>query len=1476
MDKKIHRFLKSISLLDIHNFDMDFDLVSRNLIINEQVDMAIVKDTPWQYHLLKRFLNGLKTIPYLYSMTFSYKTRPSHYDALHLIENYIKEYLKGDFPFTHENEENIITIIFNDQKKLDQFNEILLKINELFQFLNYDFEILSKYVEPEGVIKVTPKKLETLKASAEKVITQFESESDEEDPTYYPEQKTLQEIHKEELKDIEKSMLAEMKRNRRELMQAKKDRSKLHANGFFIIDNIKEIISPGQKVDLEAEIFSVDKRSLASGRTLLILGLSDTKNAIYGKCYSEKNEDDSVFDIYKIGMNLRVQATAEVERFSNELALRIHKLKVLPSAPLRKDRAKEKRVELHLHTKMSEMDGVGNIDDYLQVAKSMGHEALAITDHGVVHAFPEAQKSAKEHGIKMIYGAELYMVDDDLHYVYNDEDIVLHNANYVCFDFETTGLSSRYDNIIEFGAVRFEKGLIVKEMSFFINPHRPIPEFIQKMTGITNEMAQGGLEEKDAIVQIKEFLKDAILVSHNADFDIGFLNEALKRHGHEVVTNPIIDTLALSRYLFPEDRYHNLGALSRRLQIATYDERAAHRALYDAKILNDVWLAILTILEQEHGYLTHRDLSKFKASENILKHLKPRHIVVLAKNKIGLKNLFKLITLSHTNYFAELPRIPRHELIKHREGLLFGSSCFNGEIFDIARTKNEAELEKAMAFYDYIEVQPPSNYSYLVNTNSLIDEKQVESLINDLINAANKANKLVVATGDVHYVNPENKITRDIYILTKAKGNRPHPLNTNPYDRPDGIHHENPDQHYRSTTEMLKAFSFLSEEKAHEIVVTNTNKVAQQIEELDPISYKLETPKMPEAEKIVKELTYETAHKWYGDVLPEVVADRIKVELDAIIDNKYAVIYYIAYRIVNKANEDGYLVGSRGSVGSSLVATLMQITEVNPLKPHYRCPNCRNVEFSNDSNYASGYDLPNKNCPVCNTTYLRDGQNIPFETFLGIHANKTPDIDLNFPSDYQARAHDFTKVLLGEDNVYRAGTISTTAEKMAFGYVRGYFERKGTNPDDVPRAEIAYLAAPLVGVKKTTGQHPGGIMVIPNHLDVYDFMPVQYPADDLTSSWKTTHFDYRAIHDSLLKLDLLGHGDPLALKMMADIVGIDINDIPLNDQKVMSLFTSNKALNQQNNFQKLEYGALGVPEFGTDFVRGVLRKARPKTFAELVIVSGLTHGGNVWANNAETLIDQKVATLKDVIGCRDDIMTYLMDKGLEVNLAFGIMEIVRSGKKIPKENVQVMKAFNVPDYYIESCNKISYMFPKAHAVAYVMQATRVGYFKVYHPLVFYGVFFSVRSKQFEFETMFMGEDVISTRIEELKRKSLNRQERITPKEEEILDTLSVALEMYERGYKFANLDLYKSDATNFIIDEENKVLIPPFIVLDGLGEAAAISVLEARKDGKFISQEDLEKRTRLNQTVLEKLDNLGVFKDLPKSDQLDLFGFDFS
>ncbi len=713
---------------------------------------------------------------------------------------------------------------------------------------------------------------------------------------------------------------------------------------------------------------------------------------------------------------------------------------------------------------------------------------------------------------------------------------------------------------------------------------------------------------------------------------------------------------------------------------------------------------------------------------------------------------------------------------------------------------------------------------------------------------------------------------RDVYISAKGVGGVNHPLNTNPYNKPHLKIYDAPNQHYRSTEEMLECFSFLPKEKVIEIVVTNTNKIADLIEPITPIINHLFTPHIENCSQMLTDLCFETAHKLYGDQLHPLIETRLQRELKGIIDNGYSVIYHLAIKIIEKSNKDGFMVGSRGSVGSSFVATMSNITEVNPLPPHYRCPKCRHFELSENTNYLSGFDLPEKKCPVCGEKMIHDGQNIPFETFLGFNADKVPDIDLNFPSDYQARAHAYLKVLFGESNVFRAGTIETVAVKTAFGYARGYFERMGFDVDKISNARISFLASKCEGVKRTTGQHPGGIVVIPKEYEVFDFTPIQYPADDKDAEWKTTHLDFHSIHDTVLKLDLLGHVDPQAIKMMGKLANINIKTIPMNDAKVLSLFTSNDALNRNSNYLNIPTGALAIPEFGTNFVQGLLTTAKPLCFSDLLIVSGLSHGTNVWQNNAETLLKEGiVSSLKDVIGCRDDIMTYLISKNLPSNVSFSIMEDVRKGKKLKPEYEEIMRANQIPEYYIDSCNKIAYMFPKAHATAYVMQAIRVGYFKIYYPLAFYATFFTVRSKQYDIKTMISGEKAITEKLDELRRKKNNRNEKISPKEEEILKTLTVAIEMVERGYKFVNIDIYRSDAANFVIDEEHKALIPPFITIDGLGENAAITVIEARSEKRFTSKEDLSRRTKLNGTNINDLVDLGALDDLPNSEQISLF-----
>ena len=1060
------------------------------------------------------------------------------------------------------------------------------------------------------------------------------------------------------------------------------------------------------------------------------------------------------------------------------------------------------------------------------------------------------------------------MVDDELPFALNPKDIPLSNATYVVFDLETTGLSTRYDKITEFGGVRVENGTVVKTLQMLINPERKIPKPIVEKTHITDEMVQDKPKIEEVIDQILEFMDGAILVSHNITFDYGFIAETLRKMGREPFVKPAIDTLSLSRYMFPDASAHKLGNLSKNLGMDDYNDEEAHRADFDARILNEVWLAMLSRLQKENKNLLHSDLAKIKSTNNMLKHMRPAHVTVYAKNEAGIKDLFELVSLSHINYLADVPKIPKREIERLRTNLLIGSACQNGEIFEIERTRSRQDLLDAMKWYDFIEVQPAENFLNLVNRQVIPSLEQVEIYLRDIVECADSLGKMVVATGDVHYANPEDKISRDIYIAAKAVGGKFHPLHLKDPTL------QNPNQHYRTTREMLDAFSFLGEEKAREIVIKNTNIIADSIDEMVPIKSVLEKPVIENSDTMLTEECFKKAKELYGEEIPQDIVERLEKELKGINGNGYSVTYYIAREIIARANKDGYMVGSRGSVGSSLVAHLYGITEVNPLAPHYRCPKCKHFEYSDDPECYSGSDLPEKKCPVCGESMVHDGQEIPFETFLGFHAEKVPDIDLNFPSDYQAKAHESTKDIFGAENVYRAGTIGTVASKTAFGYVRNYFESKGIDPSTISGERIAYMASHCTDVKRTTGQHPGGIVVLPKGRSIYEFTPIQYPADDKESNWLTTHLDYHAALDAqLLKLDLLGHVDPLALRLMSLLTGVDVKKIPLNDKKVLSLFTSTKALNLSENYLKAKIGSSGLPEYGTETCRDILLKAKPKTFAEVVAVAGLAHGTNVWQHNQEDLIRQGTMTLHNCVAARDDIMKYLIGHGVPSDVAFETMEKVRKGKKIPEKNLPILREHNIPEFYIDACNKIKYLYPKAHAVAYATMAVRVGYFKVYYPLEFYAVWFSARCDAYDIRTMLAGYEKTKERYDALTRLLNDRTQKVVKKDEDLHAMLEVCIEMFERGYKFGNIDLYKSDAKNFICDKENGLLIPPFIVIDGLGEAAADSVVEARKNGEFKSKEDLLKRTKLNGTNVEDLDSIGVLKGLGDTDQMSLFEF---
>ena len=1230
---------------------------------------------------------------------------------------------------------------------------------------------------------------------------------------------------------------------------------------------ISTLTQDDKNISINAKIFAIEEKEY-NNRLIMSYYVTDYKDSISVKCFEGSRLNRETLKSFKKGDWVKIRGNITYDNYEKEDVLTANTLEKIEVEEKRFDNAEIKRVELHTHTKMSNMDGVVDASEYIKQAIDWGHKAIAITDHGVVQAYPDANNASRGKDIKVIYGVEAYVIEEHNRHIMNPSSIELENATYVSFDLETTGLSSRLEEIIEIGAVKMKNGMPIEDFQTFVNPGKPLSSFTTELTNITDDMVKNAPNLEEALTKFLEFSKDCILVAHNAIFDVSFIKEAINKLGFPKLTNPVIDTLPLSRFLYPEHRSHTLGSISRRFNIE-YDEEVAHRADYDAKVLASVFDVMLNELVDKRNIKKHEEIETLQDPTNLKK--RPFHVTILVKNQEGVRDLYKLISKSNIEYYNEVPLVPRSYLSSCRQNFLIGSSCFKGEVFDIASTRNHEDLLETASFYDFLEVQPLDNYSYLIDTNSIDNQETLKTILKFIIDAGKELNIPVVATSDAHYVHPNQKIFRDVYITAQAIGGKHHPL----YDYKKRVK-ENPNQHLRTTDEMLEAFNFLDKDLAYEIVVTNSNMIADSIEKVQALKDGTYSPRIENDKEELTRICWETAHNLYGENLPEIVQKRVEKELNSIIGNGFAVMYYIAHKLVKKSNEDGYIVGSRGSVGSSLVAHFTGITEVNALEPHYICDHCKHSEFDNlPEGIYSGYDLPEKICPECGMIMRGEGQNIPFETFLGFKGDKVPDIDLNFSGDYQAKAHDYTKVLFGEDNVFRAGTIGTVAEKTAYGYVKGYFEEKGIE-NDVRKAEMRRIASGCEGIKRTTGQHPGGIIVIPNYMDVYDFTPIQYPADSLDASWKTTHFDFHAIHDNVLKLDILGHVDPTALRMLKDITGINPKDIPCSDPRVLSLFTSCKELGVTKEDVLNENGVVGIPEFGTNFVKKMVFECKPTTFAELVQISGLSHGTDVWTNNAQELINNNTCKLMEVIGCRDDIMVYLIKKGLDPSLSFKIMEAVRKGKGLTPEFEEEMVKNNVPDWYIASCKKIKYMFPKAHAVAYVTMAMRVAWFKVYRPLEYYAVYFSTRCDAYDIETMIKGKESIKERFLDIQSRKANfaTARDVTNKEESLLTTLESAIEMTARGYKFSNIDLYRSDSKNFLVDEENKALIPPFSALDGLGEAAAKSVVEARKNGEFLSIEDLTARTQLNGTNIKMLEKLGVLKDMQPKNQLelDLFG----
>ncbi len=1333
---------------------------------------------------------------------------------------------------------------------------------------------------------------------------------------------------------------------------------------------IKNLITNENNVIIIGEVFGVEGRTTPSGWNIVTLKITDYSDSIISNIFTkDESEYNNLLKRVKEGKWYKFRGNVKFNTRSNDYEFGINDIEEFAREKKEIiDEEEVKRVELHAHTMMSQMDGLTKIDlgahtcELVEKCIKMGYRGVAITDHNGCQAFPIAYQIISKHNkgkeekdkFKGLYGTELTLVDDMISIVTRPTDLPLEDTEFVVFDTETTGFNAgNGDSMIEIGAVKIKNGEITDRFDELINPLRHIPDRITELTGISDEMVEGKLNEEEATKKFIKWIGTCPLVAHNAKFDVSFIEMAFKKYNLGKFENTIIDTLELSRVLDQGFARHSLSALVKRYNV-DFDEESHHRADYDAEGTARVFYKMVQkLINQNLERIS--DLDKMISKNEIHKFGRTYHFNAIALNRGGLKNLFKIISLANTTYLYKTPRILRSKLNELRDGLIIGSGCYLSEVFEESKSKEGEELTNIINFYDYVEVQPKEVYNHLIQTGDFANEIELENHIKKIIEATKNAGKLIVATGDVHHFTREDKIYREIIVNQKVPGGGRHPLAKSEIK-------EIPSQHFRTTREMLDDFSFLGNDLAYEIVVTNTNKICDMVSEIEVIIDTKGVPFSPrvrsddgksylDCPRVVTDLVFSKAEEWYGNPLPHNIEERIskelygdavynywnnkikeenpdineeelitktfekvhetlisgfdkvkelmkevvlskwtdedgeqtedainkkiKKELGGIIGGGFDPIYLIAQRLVKHSNDDGYLVGSRGSVGSSFVATLIGISEVNPLPPHYRCLKCKTSIFKDEdgldlgATYSSGFDLPDKKCPNCKEFMRKDGQDMPFATFLGFNADKVPDIDLNFSDLNQASAHEYTKVLFGVDNVYRAGTIGTVADKTAYGFVKGYYEDRGIF--DKRSCEIERLAKGCTGVKRTTGQHPGGIVVVPDYMDVSDFTPFQYPAEDPTSAWRTTHFDYHSIEEDLLKLDILGHSDPTQLRLIQDLSKTNVLDVPLDDKDTMSIFSSLDKLGVNSEEIMCPTGTLGIPEFGTPFTIGMVEETKPTTFAELVKISGLSHGTDVWLGNAQELIKNNIVPFKEVIGCRDDIMVYLMYKGLKPIKAFKIMEFVRKGKasKDPEtwaEHKQTMIDAGIEDWFINSCEKIKYMFPKAHAAAYVTSAFRIAWYKVHMPVYFYASWFSTKATDFDIESMIKGYDAIKTRLTEIKEKGFDA----TNKESGMKESLNVALEAAARGMKFTNFDLYKSKARTFDVLDDH-TMIPPFITIDGLGETVATNIeTEARKK-KFVSIEDFQNRCKVSQTLVDKMKSMHILDDMPESSQLSLF-----
>ena len=1426
-------------------------------------------------------------------------------------------------------EDGFLTLVATNEVEKSRLEKALPKITNFYKRLNYNFNIDIVMRHEENILEEIQKDLNNIEMPKHEATPKKEEQPPQEKKQY-----------------------------RREA----KDPNSVIGRGIKEEPiKIKTLIGEDNNVVVEAKVFGTDYfESSKTDFKIITLKITDFSDSIYCKVFVRDDEEyKRLCKELKSGNWYKIRGYTKNDQFAKELVLNARDIiKIDKKEETVKDTAEEKRVELHCHTKMSQMDGVIDEVDLVKQAMKFGMNAVAITDHNGVQGFPHVFNFVTDHNkhlqegeepFKAIYGCELLMIDDNVDIVTRPNSDIMLDQTYVVFDFETTGFNAGgFDSIIEIGAVKIKDGMIIEKYDELINPGRPLPQKIIDVTNITDAMLEGKDNEENAVRRFIEWFGDCPMVAHNAKFDVSFLEMAYKKYNFGTFKNPVIDTLELSRTLDNTYARHSLSALVKRYDVP-WDENAHHRGDYDAEGTALVFYKMLKKLSNRNIDIMS-DLEKLVSKEDIHKYGSSHHINILVKNKTGLKNLFKIVSLANTTYLYKTPRILRSVVESLREGLLIGSGCYESEVFRMAKSKSDDELSNIIRFYDYVEVQPMECYDHLIQTGDFSTKVELAANIEKVVRVTEEAGKIIIATGDVHHLRRDDKIYREIIVNQKVPGGGRHPLARN------GIK-EIPCNHFRTTNEMLEDFKFLGEDKAYEIVVKNTNKIADMCDIVEVIIDTGGIPFSPRVKSddgksyldcpvVVTDLVYTKAKDWYGEPLPYMIEERIATELygdivfkiikerhediasneeeynrvihkelhdeilkgseniksivteyvknndeenldekalekkvkktlGGVIGGGFDPIYLIAQRLVKHSNDEGYLVGSRGSVGSSFVATMMGITEVNPLAAHYRCEKCKLSIFDDENGnalgatYSSGFDLPDKECPNCHIPMLKDGQDMPFATFLGFNADKVPDIDLNFSDLNQASAHAYTKVLFGEDNVYRAGTIGTVADKTAFGFVKGYCEDKGLG--DMRTAEVERLAIGCTGVKRTTGQHPGGIVVVPDYMEVSDFTPFQFPAEDPTAEWRTTHFDYHSIDQCLLKLDILGHSDPTQLRLIQLQSGTDILKVPLDDKETMSIFTSTEALGVTKEQIMCNTGTLGIPEFGTPFTIKLVEDTKPTSFAELIKISGLSHGTDVWLGNAQELIANNIVPFKDTIGCRDDIMVYLMYNGVKPIKAFKIMEFVRKGKasKDPetwKEHVKTMQEANIPDWFIGSCQKIKYMFPKAHAAAYVISAFRIAWYKVHMPVYFYSSWYTSKATDVDVENMIKGYNSIKARLEDIQAKGYEA----TNKENGQAESLKVALEATARGIKFLNVDLYESEATVWKAKNETEIY-PPFNAIDGLGDTVAKNIVAEREKGKFISIEDVQKRAKVSQTLIDKMKDMGILEGMPDSNQLSLF-----